>query len=178
MRARIRDLTPQATPTGRTERTSCLVLLHLLLLYEPLVFDPLLDQITQHPCLLHISRSYFIKIFTQLQKRHKDGVQFSVLINPCRPSGLQLRDAHWFAHPWKGSAIKRSRFKWIAEFGPLPDGWDVHHLDPCDALDDEPLIGTLAMPGGEHARYHCLKDRRIAEAILTRWFFYWADRLR
>lgn len=82
----------------------------------------------------------------------------------------------WLICFWNGKRVRRSIFMWWLTFGPLPDGWDVHHQN--DIRSDWPLVDTLAMPCAEHHRYHRLKDRQVAEAILTRWFFYWANRLR
>lgn len=60
--------------------------------------------------------------------------------------------------------IKVHEIVYFAEHGGIDDGWVIHHIDG-NPLNNHPH-NLVAMPRGEHVRYHKLKDRTKAEETL------------
>lgn len=75
---------------------------------------------------------------------------------------LTKKDGRRYARHWDDDASKwryvyRSRWRWEQAFGPVPEGYEVHHKDENTSNDE--LSNLQALPMLEHQRGHMTPER-------------------
>lgn len=62
----------------------------------------------------------------------------------------------------EGDRAYLHRTIWIAERGPIPDDWDVHHCDHDKTNND--LTNLIAMSKADHARLHAAEEVSLTDS--------------